>query len=163
MSARRIGERSSSKPFATSEPTGPIPRLRIVMKPQVAVARSKNARAPPTSAFRQVNSHRGAEPARSGAVPLGGGPTAGRAGAVAADPGASESSRASEPPDTGPPTPSCTNAVASTIGNPSTRRMTVKGSTQGGRARLSAIWWTTWSATHEAARYTPITCQRERL
>ena len=138
------GERSSSTPRATRLPAGPMPAWRMINHATVSAARKRKASAPPPSALRQLNSRRVPEEA----IGLTSVTLTAECEVVSATDASSSSSRAAR----SEATPSCTKAVAITIGSPMMSRTSANGSTQSGKPTESASCATTCRATHDPAR-----------
>ena len=113
--------------------------------PTATAPQITDAATPPNTAFRQVKSW-GEGPA--GAVGVA--PPAGPAPPLAPCSGTAPS--IAPPAPSLRPTPSCTNAVASTMGSPSTNRASANAGNHSGSPKLFANTSTTWSAIHEPTR-----------
>jgi hypothetical protein len=160
-SARRMRSPSSMAPWATREATGPIPATRMTKYPVTATPRRAKAATPPRSAFLQVRWRwrKDGEGAASGRGPGGvepgvPGPVSSMGSVRPSPPGPRAGSGTGPGSGDGaaPGAPSCTRAVATTMGSPTTRRESAEGATQSGSPAVRVRASTTWRATQEPAR-----------
>ena len=136
-SVRMTGLRSSSMPLATSDPTGPMPLFRMIMKPPVTRTSNPIARPPPTRALRHENILWCVAVAGIGRA------TSWLSIGVAC---AAAMSAACFP---------WTMAVAMMIGSPISSRRRANGNTQSGSPMLSFMMSTTWSTTQDPGTARP--------